>query len=83
MFVMNADGSDARALTSDVDWEGDLTWSPDGKNIVFGIKSTSKTCFYEDFEEYACGRDLKRVGLDGVIDPGWELLSAFNLVWQR
>jgi Tol biopolymer transport system component len=83
LFVMNVDGSDPRVLTSGVDWEGDLTWSPDGKSIVFGIKSASKICYYDDFEEYTCGRDLKRVGLDGVIDPAWELLSAFNLVWQR
>ncbi len=84
LFVMNADGSDARALTSDVDWDGDLTWSPDGKSIVFGINSNSKMCVsWVDDEEYACGRDLKRVGLDGVIDPVWEILSAFNLVWQR
>jgi Tol biopolymer transport system component len=84
LFVMNADGSNAAALASGLDWEGDLTWSPDGKSIVFGITSSSKMCLDSwDLSEYACGRDLKRVGLDGVIDPTWELLSAFSLVWQR
>jgi Tol biopolymer transport system component len=83
LFVMNADGSNLKALTSRNDWGGDLTWSPDGKSIVFGINSSSKMCLYEDFEEYACGRDLKRVGVDGVIDPAWEILSAFSPVWQR
>lgn len=84
LFVMNADGSNARELTSGVDFDGDVTWSPDGRNIVFGITSNSKMCIsWTDYEEYACGRDLKRVGLDGVVDPAWKLLSAFSPVWQR
>ena len=83
LFVVDADGSNATAVTSGVYWEGDVTWSPDGKHIMFGITSSSKMCLYEDFEEYACGRDLKRVGVDGVIDPAWEILSAFSAVWQR
>ena len=83
LFVMNADGSNATALASGLDWDGELAWSPDGKSIVFGITSNSKMCWDWDYEEYACGRDLKRVGLDGVIDPTWKLISAFSLVWQR
>lgn len=83
LYVVNADGLNATALTSGVDGSGKVTWSPDGKSIVYGIFSNSKMCTYEDFEEYPCGRDLKRIGLDGVIDPAWEVLSAFSPVWQR
>ncbi len=83
LFVVNADGSNATALASGFDWEGHLTWSPDGKSIVFGINSSSKVCLDWDFEDYACGRDLKRVSLEGIVDPAWQLLSAFSLVWQR
>jgi TolB protein len=83
LFVINADGSNATPLADGLDWQGDLAWSPDGMSIVFGITSDSKMCLDWDYVEYACGRDLERVGLDGVIDPAWKVLSAFNLVWQR
>lgn len=84
LFVMNADGSNVTQLMGvGVDWEGTLTWSPDGKSIVFGIRSNSKMCIGWDYNEYACGRDLKRVGLDGNIIPTWSVIGAFNSAWQR
>lgn len=85
LFVMNADGSSVTALMEeeDVDWDAAITWSPDGKSIVFGILSASKMCWGWDYEEYACGRDLKRVGLDGKIIPAWGVTGAFNAAWQR
>ena len=83
VFVMNADGSNATALTSGVDWTGNLSWSPGGESILFGINSTSKTCWDWDLEEYACGRDLKRVGLDGAVFSNWGVTSAFSAAWQR
>jgi TolB protein len=36
VYVINADGSGRQRLTSDPEWEGDLTWSPDGQAIAFG-----------------------------------------------
>ena len=83
LFVVNADGSNARPLTTGLDWDGEVTWSPDGESIVFGITSNSKTCWDWNYEEYACGRDLKRVGLDGAIISTWGVTSAFSATWQR
>jgi len=85
LSVMNADGSSVTALLEEADVDGGaaITWSPDGKSIVFGILSASKMCSGWDYEEYACGRDLKRVGLDGKIIPTWAVTGAFNAAWQR
>lgn len=85
VFVMNADGSNATALLvrEDLDWDAALTWSPDGKSIVFAILSTSRMCLDWDANEYPCGRDLKRVGLDGAINSTWGVTGAFDAVWQR
>jgi Tol biopolymer transport system component len=83
LIVMNSDGSNARSLTSGVHWEGDLTWSPDGRSIVYGVASASKTCLDWNDREYACGRDLRRVDLDGAIQPTWVVTSAFSAKWQR
>jgi len=35
IYVMNADGSDIKQLTSDPESDGNPTWSPDGKQIAF------------------------------------------------
>lgn len=38
IWVMNADGSDARMLTNDTDaLHGSLNWSPDGKNLLYEL----------------------------------------------
>ncbi len=35
LFVMNADGTDVRQLTSNADFDSAPSWSPDGKRILF------------------------------------------------
>jgi Tol biopolymer transport system component len=35
LFVMNADGSNRRRLTTNDDYDGEPTWSPDGTRIAF------------------------------------------------
>lgn len=85
LFVMNADGSNATALTSGLDWNGHIAWAPDGKSIAFVVTSAARMC--DDWTSggsfYPCGYSIKRVGLDGVIDPAWEIASAYDLVWLR
>lgn len=84
LFVMNSDGSSATALTSGLYEDANPAWSPDGRSIAFAVISASRTCWdWVSNLYYPCGYDVMRVGLDGVIDPTWKLLSASNLVWQR
>ena len=87
LFVMNADGSGAKQLTSGIASVSDPTWSPDGTSIAFGFTSRSKMCvddyFGDGSSSYPCGLDVRRVSLDGVIDPNWILSSASNPAWQR
>jgi Tol biopolymer transport system component len=84
LFVMNADGSGAKVLMSGLDHDERPAWSPDGKSITFVVSSASRMCEDTwDFGFVPCGQSAMRVGLNGVIDPTWELPSASDLVWQR
>jgi len=94
LFVMDSDGSNVTVVMSGFDWSGfdvygipdesrKVAWSPDGKSIIFAIGSASKTCYDDWFNADPCGVDLKRVGLDGVIDTTWQIRSAASPVWQR
>jgi len=46
IFVMNRDGSGARQLTHDPNWEHcrHPSWSPDGKRVVFSCRSKTAPC---------------------------------------
>jgi Tol biopolymer transport system component len=86
LVVINADGSNATALKSSPDFSAAArpAWSPDGKSVTFIVPSASRMCEdIWDFGMVPCGLSAKRVGLDGVIDPRWELPSASYVVWQR
>lgn len=82
--VMNANGSDVRVVMSRMENDERPAWSPDGKSITFTVSAPVRMCEVGwDFETAPCGQSAKRIGLDGVVDPTWELPSASNLVWQR
>jgi len=84
LFVMNADGSEPRLVKSGLDYDERPAWSPDGKSITFVVRSAARMC--EDIWEFGfipCGQSAKRIGLDGRIDPSWDIPSASALVWQR
>ena len=86
LVVMNADGSNAMALKKSPDWTSAArpAWSPDGKSVTFIVPSAARMCEdVWDFGMVPCGQSVKRIGLDGVIDPGWELPSASYVVWQQ
>ena len=84
LFVMNADGSNARVVRSGLQYDERPAWSPDGKSITFVIRSASRMCeSIWDYGQVWCGQSARRVGLNGIIYPAWEVLSASNLVWQR
>ena len=86
LVVMNTDGSNATALRTSPDWTFATrpAWSPDGKSITFVVSSAARMCEDNwDFGTVPCGLSAKRVGLNRVVDPTWELPSASSLVWQR
>lgn len=85
LVVMSADGSNAKTLKISADWTAGSrpAWSPDGKSITFMVSSASRMCDDEEIGFHPCGQSAKRVGLDGVIDPRWELPSASHVFWQR
>jgi Tol biopolymer transport system component len=47
IFVMNEDGSDARQMTRDADWEycRHPSWSPDSRRIAFSCTSKAAPCW--------------------------------------
>jgi Tol biopolymer transport system component len=48
VYVMNTDGSDARALTDTDAAEGSISWSPDGEKIAFIIGSPDQDIYVMD-----------------------------------
>jgi len=86
IFIVNADGSGAKQLTTGSIRPADPTWSPDGRTIAFAVTTASRICTDYDYGPdytYPCGYEVERVDLNGVIDPKWSIGLAFNPAWQR
>jgi TolB protein len=72
IFAMNADGSNPVNLTNNAAFDSDPSWSPDGKQIVFG--SNRARGFWRIYAIDADGSNLHDVlgrNLDGWNAPSW------------
>ena len=72
IFVMNADGTDVRQLTSNKDDEMFPAWSPDGKHIAF-ISTRAHEYDYDIFVMNANGGDVRQPTNNYITDslPAW------------
>jgi Tol biopolymer transport system component len=72
IWVMNADGSDARALTNDTDaLHGSLNWSLDGKYVLYELYALDNFPFSSRLQVLDVDSgDVNDLGIDGF-NPKW------------
>jgi Tol biopolymer transport system component len=70
VYVMNVDGSDRTALTTDPAEDGSPAWSPDGRKVVF---YSTRDGNWELYSVYADGTNLTRITDNSFVDarPHW------------
>jgi Tol biopolymer transport system component len=61
IYVMDADGSDARRLTTNAAWDNHPSWSPDGTQIAFASERTGNR---EIFVMSAAGSSVRQLTFD-------------------
>ena len=76
IYLMNADGTDQRAITTETDGACQPDWSPDGAQIVYISPCNSKENEYQGANLYimnADGTGTKPLGgsIEGDYDPAW------------
>ncbi len=69
--VINADGSDLKNLTNNIENETNPSWSPDGKKIIFA--STTREKNWEIYIMNADGSERKNITNNPAEDfePSW------------
>ncbi|MCB0187687.1 MAG: S9 family peptidase [Caldilineaceae bacterium] len=76
LYVMNADGGELRALTSDQLHNSTPVWSPDGSELLYTVT------FFPD--SHRVGAALRAVNMDGVVrDVIWEWGTVTSAIWSR
>ena len=88
IYVMNADGTGMRQLTSDPAWDGWPTWSPNGRSIAF---SSLRDGNYEIYAVSADGGPVRRLTDHAADDkhPAWRpdpsvfvrFVGSLSLTW--
>jgi TolB protein len=70
VYLMNADGSEVREVTFSNAFDGDASWSPDGKKIAFESRRDGNS---EIYVINANGSGTKRLTANSVFDgdPAW------------
>jgi Tol biopolymer transport system component len=68
LYVMNSDGTDAKAVATSLEWQGAPAWAPDGRSITAAaLDGGVPRLFKVSFE----GRPPEPLGPDQALDPVW------------
>ena len=72
IWIMNADGSDARILTNDADaLHGSLNWSPDGKYLLYELYALEAFPFASRLQVLdVVSGEVQDLGIEGF-NPKW------------
>jgi Tol biopolymer transport system component len=75
VFVIDADGTGLRQLTTSTRIDQNPAWSPNGRQIVFRSDATGNT---EIFAMRVDGSEMRKLtsGLNGGVDPDWQPLPT-------
>jgi Tol biopolymer transport system component/DNA-binding winged helix-turn-helix (wHTH) protein len=76
LYVMQADGTNARILTDALDLQGAPAWSPDGKSITVAANDRGIPHL---FRVSIDGGSIKTMVRDYSVDPVWEANGQFLL----
>ena len=82
IFVAREDGTDTVNITAHRGWDGEASWSPDGKRIVF---TSTRDGNYELYTMGDDGRDVRRVtaSADDDRDGRWSPDGRHIVFWSR
>jgi Tol biopolymer transport system component len=74
LYVMDADGSDARLVTESLELQGAPAWSPDGASIISAVQVDGRPQLFRVLLDGAASPLVREYALDPVWSPGGDLL---------